>query len=240
MKILMMFLSLFLINNAEACLKMEQLQTIEAKEKAYLLNRIPPAFGDAVQAGLLKMEVRAEQEVACGARLIFSLPSVDLDQARALLDADIAKKIMLNAQGYGLPETTNASAVFKVDVDKLTPSKSEVLQTSELGKLRASVELMYAILTQARAALSAGGNAVKWSSTYKQAQVEKCTAQNTPTQGCVCWAEALESKASEQQIRYQAYLVSNPYAYATGATQQFNKINTETAKTCGLTNKVIF
>lgn len=240
MKILMMFWSLFLINNAEACLKMEQLQSIETKEKEYLLNRIPPAYSDAVQAGLLKMEVRAEQAEACSARLTFNLPSLDLDQARALLDADMAKKIMLNAQGYGLPETTNPSAVFKVDVDKLTPSKSEVLQTSELGKLRASVELMYAMLTQARAALNMGGNTLKWSQTYKQAQVDKCTVQNTQTQGCVCWAEALESKASEQQMRYQAYLVSNPYAYATGATQQFNKINTETAKTCGLTNKVNF
>ena len=238
MKILMMFWSLFLINNAEACLKREQLQSIETKEKEYLLNRIPPAFSDAVQTGLLKMEVGSEQAEECSARLTFSLPGLDLDQARALLDADIAKKIMLNAQGYGLPETTNPSTVFKVDVDKLTPSKSDVLQTSELGKLRASVELMYAMLTQARAALSAGGNAVKWSSTYKQAQVEKCTARNTPTQGCVCWAEGLESKASEQQVRYQAYLVSNPYAYATGATQQFNKINTEIAKACGLTNKL--
>lgn len=124
---------------SKACLKDEQLLKLVKKEQAYLLERVPPAFGDAVQAGLLKMEVRAEQAEACSARLTFSLPNLDLDQARALLDADIAKKIMLNAQGYGLPETTNPSAVFKVDVDKLMPSKSEVLQTSELGKLRASV-----------------------------------------------------------------------------------------------------
>lgn len=222
---------------SKACLKDEQLLKLAKQEQAYLLERVPPAFGDAVQFGLVKLEMRAEQADACSARVIFSLPSEDLEQARALLDANIAKKIMLSAQGYGLPETTNPSAVFKVDVDKLAPSKNGVLQTSELGKLRASVELMYAMLTQARAELNAGGNAIKWSQGYKQAQVEKCSAQNGQTRACACWADALEAKASEQQMRYQAYLISNPYAYATGATQQFNKINAEATKTCGLNNK---
>lgn len=237
-KICFILMSFVGLANA-GCLNDVQMRALENKERDYLLSRVPPAFEDALASGGLKMVMQNSAEKTCAVQLNVTLPEQDLVEARKVLAEQPAKQIMLAAQGYGLPETTGLSADFELDLTSLSPQKGDTLQTAPLGKVRATIELMYAMLTQARAELQGTVNTEKWVQPFKDQQIRNCTNQySQATQACVCWADNLEGKVSAKQMRYQAYLASNPYALATGASKTYTDLNQESAKNCGLIGKV--
>lgn len=227
-----------------ACLNPSQLETLQKNELNYMLNRIPPAFAHAMSDQQITLKVTEQQAEPCTAALVVTVPDAHMKEAQAVLEADPAKSIMLAAQGYAIPTTTPLEAVFKVLPANLEIPAPETLQTSALGQLRASVELMYSLISQARANLPDDAkNTTPWSTSYQQANVKQCANQYTVqagqniTHACTCQANALAKHVSERQMAYIDYVRANPYAVATGSSQYFARLESQTRLACGLAAK---
>lgn len=218
-----------------ACLETSALNTLSQQEMQYMLQRIPPAFADAVADQQVHGQLTLNNANDCTVRWQVTLPATDLAEAQAVLQADPAKQIMLNAQGYHIPETTTPQAVFSVDAAGLKPRHQDTLQTAELGKMRASIELMYAMLTQSRANQQTA--AQPWSAQDQQALLSYCQ-QRYPEEGsstaCACYAQGLSAQYSPRQVRYNQYLASNPYAFASGNGGAYKQLEKSLQKSCGL------
>lgn len=227
-----------------ACLTPTQLNTLAQNEQTYLLNRIPPAFAHAVSDQDVTLIVSEANAEICSAKLAITVPDAHIDEATTILDADPAKKIMLSAQGYAIPSATQLEAVFNVTPSTLAIPSSEVLQTAELGKLRASVEMMYSLITQSRASnIDSTQNTTPWSITYQQENAKQCAEKWVAQPGqdtvvaCACRAKQLSAQVNERQMAYIDYVKSNPYAMATGSSQSFATLEKQALLACGLVTK---
>lgn len=237
--------SLFSFSNfsvAAECLDSSALQKLNEQEIAYMLNRIPPAFSDAVADKKIEFIMQAAEAGTCKVNFKVTLPEEDVKEANALLEADPAKKIILFSQGYALPETTTLNAVFLVDPASFKINHADILQSGELGKLRASVEMVYAMLTQKRADVDETVlNNQPWSKEFRQQTFEKCSNQFASIQqvsaGCECQISKTAAVVSERQMRYVEYVNSNPYAQATGASRNFAELKSRVQLACGLIKK---
>jgi len=222
-----------------ACLDNNALQKLSNNEIEYMLGRIPPAFSDTVADKKIKFKMQVAEASTCKVNFEVTLPESDVKEANLVLAADPAKKIILFSQGYVLPETTTLNAAFTVDPVSLQASHADILQSGELGKLRASIEMMYAMLTQQRAKIDEKmQNNQPWSAEFRQQQLAKCTKQFESTQqaaaGCECQINKTSEIASERQISYVEYVDSNPYAQATGASKNFAAVKSQIQLGCGL------
>lgn len=218
-----------------ACLDEQSLKSLADKKMQYMLQRIPPAFADAVADQQVSGSMSVTTTQPCQIHWQLQLPAADLAEAHALLQADPAKQIMLAAQGYQVPETTDNQADFSLDAASLQPLHRDTLQTAPLGKLRASVELMYAMLTQARA--DAVSTPKPWTGADQQALKQTCQKRyhaDDMTQACDCYALGLAQKYSYRQVRYNHYLLTNPYAFATGNGAAYKQLDKALQATCGL------
>lgn len=221
------------------CLDSKTLQKLNDNEISYMLGRIPPAFSDAVADKKITFKMDVTDPAACKVNFAVTLPESDVQEANLLLAADPAKKIILFSQGYALPETTALNAVFTVEPVSLQVLHADTLQSGELGKLRASIEMMYAMLTQKRADIDEKAqNNQPWSNEFRQQQLAKCSKLLEPSQqataACECQISKTSTIASERQIRYVEYVDSNPYAHATGASKNFKSIKSRIQSDCGL------
>ena len=219
-----------------ACLDQSSLNALADKEMHYFLQRVPPAFADAVSDQLIHGQMTLKATDACQAHWQLTLPAADITEAQALLQAEPAKQIMLAAQGYQIPEQANVEADFAVDPETLQPRHKEVLQTAPLGKLRASVELMYAMLTQAR---TSGGQSAQtpWTQAELQSVQVSCQQQfraDVSEKACACYTQGLAEKYSARQVKYNRYLMTNPYAFATGNGGDFKQLDKALQSSCGL------
>ncbi len=221
-----------------ACLDHPSLLALADKEMQYLLQRIPPAFADAVSDQLIQGQMTAKASDTCQVRWQLTLPEVDIAEAQTLLQAEPAKQIMLAAQGYQIPEQTNIEAEFAVDQATLQPLHQEVLQTAPLGKLRASVELMYAMLTQARTN-SRQEAQLPWAQAELESVQASCQQQfqaDDSKKACACYSQGLAEKYSARQVKYNRYLMTNPYAFATGNGGDFKQLDKALQASCGLSS----
>ena len=214
-----------------SCLSDDQIKQLEKQEIEYLSQKIPPAFKHGLSSNSIKLAIE-KVDSDCKARLIVELPQSDIDEANAVLDAQPAKKIMLGAQGYVLPQETKHEAIFNVKDDKITITEADILQTAPLGKLRASLELMYAFLTQKRAEVtSIQTNDKAWPKEITQQEIADCSA-NQPGADCACIANEYASKIPANQMEYIQYIRTNPYALAMGSSQAYEEIKLQASKAC--------
>lgn len=217
---------------AAACVDAQTLQQLNQQELLFLSGRIPPAFADAVEDGLIQSSMQLQDAQACRVVWQILLPQADIDAARQVLDAQPARQIMLNAQGYQLPDSPHQQAVFTLDAAHSTALKSETLQTAPLGKLRASVELMYSMLTQQRADAPLSAVFVPWQPTQMQAALNQCASAGQTESACRCQIEHLSAQLAYRQWRYYQYLLSNPYAFASGQGQTIQSLERESRRMC--------
>jgi hypothetical protein len=236
--ILMLKTSVFILLACHAtgafagCLSNDQLGQLTQKEVSYLTEKIPPVFKHTLQANQINVTVQGVDDEACKASLVVMLPQADIDEANAILDAQPAKKIMLSAQGYALPQGTEHQAMFSVDSDKLAIADADILQTAPLGKLRASLELMYAFLTQKRAEVTQMQlNDVPWTNEIKQQELTNCGSSRTSAV-CACMVDQYALKIPANQMEYIQYVRTNPYALAMGANQVYEEIKQKAEVVC--------
>lgn len=214
------------------CLSENQLQQLTEKETSYLSQKIPPAFKHALTDKTVKLVIETVEGPDCQAKLVLTLPQAEIDEANAVLDAQPAKKIMLGAQGYQLPQDMINEAIFTVDASSLAIPNADTLQTAQLGKLRASVELMYSFITQKRAEVSETQiNTTPWPEALTQRLVIGCSKKQTAT-ACSCVADQYALKIPARKMEYILSNEENPYAMATGANQGFETIKQSIASVC--------
>ncbi|MEK9825142.1 MAG: hypothetical protein VW395_02440 [Methylotenera sp.] len=240
MRITLLMIHLFFAASAQAaCLSDSALQQVAQNELNYMLGRIPPAFADAVADKSVILKALPAEADVCAAKIEMTVPEQDIKTANELLEKDPAKKIILFSQGYTLPESTQLSAVFKLNEKTLEVTHAETLHSAELGKLRASVEMMYAMITQARADIDPNArNNQAWSKEFTQQHVAECNkAYSNSTSGaagCECQVAKLAEVVSEKQMRYVDYIKSNPYALGTGSGNNFAELKRNVDAGCGL------
>lgn len=240
MRIALLGMSLFFAVSAQAaCLNNAALQQVAQNELNYMLGRIPPAFADAVAENSVTLKAVSAEADSCAAKIEMTVPEQDIQTANDLLAKDPAKKIILFSQGYTLPETTQLSAVFKLDEKSLEVAHPDTLHSAELGKLRASVEMMYAMITQARADIDPNArNTQAWSKDFAQQHIADCrksfSASSSGDAGCECQVAKLAEVISEKQMRYVDYVYSNPYALGTGTGKNFAELKRNVDASCGL------
>lgn len=233
---LRLFIFVFSILNASvvlaACLSSSQLNELSEKETDYLSQKIPPAFKHALEANEVSVGVEAVKGEDCLARLVVKVPQAHIDEANAVLDGQPAKKIMLGAQGYELPQKMMNEATFNVDANSLAIANADILQTAPFGKLRASLELMYAFITQKRADVTGDQqNTTPWPSALMQ-QVATSCKDSVSTSVCACIAEQYATKLTPHQMEYIQYIRENPYALATGANNGFEIVKRNAESVC--------
>lgn len=216
------------------CLSNSQLNELTEKETNYLSQKIPPAFKHALEAKEVSVVVEAVDGEACSAKLVVKLPQAHIDEANAILDAQPAKKIMLGAQGYELPQKKVNEASFIVDASSLAIASPDILQTAEFGKLRASLELMYAFITQKRAeVIGDQQNTDPWPSALTKQVAANCSEKGSAST-CACMAEQYATKLTAHQMEYITYIRENPYALATGANDGFEIMKRNAESVCNV------
>jgi len=240
MRIALLVIHLFFAASAQAaCLNDSALKQVAQNELNYMLSRIPPAFADAVAEKSVSLKALPAEADGCAAKIEMTVPEQDIKTANELLERDPAKKIILFSQGYTLPESTQLSAVFKLHEKTLQVTHADTLHSAELGKLRASVEMMYAMITQARADIDPNArNSQAWSKEFVQQHIADCSqAYSNSTSGaagCECQVAKLAEVVSEKQMRYVDYIKSNPYALGTGSGNNFAELKRNVDASCGL------
>lgn len=227
------------IASATPCLNAASLEKLRLAEQDYLLQRIPPAFRHGVEDKNIQFNMTVDEAETCTVTFNIVIPAADLVEGARILDADPAKRIMLFSQGQALPEKPESSAQFKVNPTSLEIAHEDILQTGSLGKLRASVELLYATLTQSRAAVAENAsNSKAWRAAFRDSEAKTCSermsAASDILKACQCKADALSAKYSEREMDHQYYIRSNPYSYATGTGKTFGEVEQQIEQACGL------
>jgi len=219
------------------CLDQSSLSKLKADQLEYFQTKFPPAFKHAYEDGKVKLDYKttnAGSADACIADLQVTFPQEDLDVSNTLLDKEPAKKIMLSAQGYALPETNTLHATFNVDSRYQQLPSQAYLQTKPLGQLTAQLELMYAFVTQARVeAITPNDQSKPWDSQQINVAESKCQAlASTIPVDCSCRIEKLSQEIGFRDFEYIDSIQTNPYAFATGAGTSVKNIIAPTNQAC--------
>jgi len=233
------------LNNAYACLDYKSIEQLKVNEEMYLVSRNVATMTDAIEDKLLSVSVAAQTkadvkqpEDACNVTITYTLPSADIDEANQLLNANPAKRIMLAGQGYELPSQTTLIANARIEANTLSIQHKDILQSSALGKNRASVELLYATLAQNRATLSPNSkNTEAWPASLIDRERSLCESEyisESNANACTCKTDLISKKVSPRQLKYIKYLASNPYSSATGALSSYKELSDQVSFECKL------
>ena len=228
------------LNPAYACLDNQAIAQLKAHEETYLMSRNVATMTDAIEDKLLTIQVK-QIEDSCSVAISYQLPAQDIAEANKLLDSNPAKRIMLAGQGYVLPTQSPLLAHAGVNLNPLSIQTQDILQSADLGRNRASVELLYATLAQARAVVNLESkNTEPWPASLLQQEQNLCESRytsDTKPDGCSCKTEAISKKISPRQLRYIKYLQNDPYSSATGALASYNHLSEQINFECKLTKR---
>jgi len=240
--ILLTFLTLNTAN--AACDDANIITQIKNIEVNKLLENAP-TFRHAWEDNTIKLDVTAtniQRDGHCIAIMQMTIPQQDLDEVNAYLNENPAKRILLGAQGYSIPENSiiKVEYFYKVEANKPTPDN---MHNQVLTSLHSSLEYMYQTLAQQRVVLKKDvKNTASWSETNIQAEREVCmtTLQaNVPdlAGACACRVEALSQVISPRQRELVSFIQNQPYSAATGVLNSYQNINNEINRACGNLSK---
>ena len=218
-------------------------QALLANESKALLDNAP-TFRHGWQDGKITLRfdhLRSEGD-HCAAGMHLTLPQQDLDDVNAYLDRNPAKRILLGAQGYAIPEQRN------IDLDyRYTAQGASVTAANDdnlpLKNLHHSIEFMYQLLAQIRAEVSADAHNDKpWPAAARTAAAESCaaslSADGKPVEtACQCRVEGLQQHLDARQQELVDYLQNQPYATATGALNSYFALSSAINHRCGLSKR---
>jgi hypothetical protein len=191
-----------------------------------VLAELAPVFQQGREDGTIQVELRALAD--CATELRLQLPAADLEQTRQYLEQNPAKRILMSAQGYAIPEQTES--VVTIAANEANPA--------ELKALNQGLEFMYQLLTQLRAHIPAGQqNQQAWPLALQQSQLHTCRQAWQAadlTSACQCRLAQLSASISPRQMALITYLQQQPYATATGALSGFNTLSQSIVHSCQL------
>lgn len=236
------YLGLSMLNAAYACSDAATLKALNEFESAKLLQNAPTfkhAWDDKnIQ---LTFSDAKPHDQGCVATMQLTLPKQDLGEVNAYLDENPAKRILLGAQGYTVPDNT----INKVDYF-YTLSNGRLNSANDgnqaLNSLHSNIEFMYQSLAQERIVLKPGiSNTVAWSEQDKATEQKRCMAQYKSSAdlatACNCRADKLSTRLSPRQMELVAFIQSQPYSAATGVLSSYKQASKEINEACNLATK---
>lgn len=228
---------------ALACDNPAALKQLQAGESQTLLKNAP-SFRHGWDDGTIQLRLGQGRASAdgCTASLQLELPQADLDEVNAYLEKNPAKRILLGAQGYAVPEQRIITVDYRYRLDGDAVSAHNE-GNKPLSDLHHSIEFMYQLLAQTRAEISAEStNRIAWPAAARAEELKRCTqtlkSGREPIEAaCNCRVDQLTSKLSARQMELVDFLLDQPYSTATGAligyTEQSKAIN----HSCGLSKR---
>lgn len=177
-----------------------------------------------------------DQGNECVALLKLQLPQADLDEANQHLDQNPAKRILIAAQGYSVPDSTTIEVPFTYQIidGKVLPSNPN---TPELKALHNNIEYTYQLLAQLRIHVDENAtNQQAWSNSELQASTNSClnnkAFKSKDVNFCSCRTEKLSKSISAKQMELVNYIETQPFSIATGSMNGFNKLNEKISDAC--------
>ncbi|HWU82080.1 MAG TPA: hypothetical protein VN063_01220 [Methylophilaceae bacterium] len=218
-------------------------QQLFANESKTLLENAP-TFRYGWEDGTITLHFGEPRAVAegCSARMHLSLPQKDLDDVNAYLDQNPAKRILLGAQGYAIPEDRNIEIDYRYTLQAGVPAVADQ-GNQPLKDLHHSIEFMYQLLAQIRADIGPDArNDQPWPAEVKTRANARC-ADSLKSDGkpigaaCDCRVEALQQQMGARQMTLIDYLLEQPYVAATGALSSYFDLSNAINHRCGLSKR---
>lgn len=220
---------------ALACNDPAVLQQLQARESQTLLKNAP-SFRHGWDDGNIKLRFSQGQASTdgCTASMQLELPQADLDEVNAYLEQHPAKRILLGAQGYAIPEQRVITVDYRYRLDGGSVSAHNE-GNKPLSDLHHSIEFMYQLLAQTRAEVNAeSSNSAAWPAALRAEELKRCTqtlksGRESIETACNCRVDKLATRISARQMELVDFLLNQPYSTATGAligyTEQSKAIN---------------
>lgn len=233
-KISALLLVFFVVNTANACDNNKDLRKLIQSETNKLLVNAP-----TFKHGLEDKEIQLTLSNAildkghCLAKFTLTLPQRDLDEANHYLNENPAKKILLAAQGYGIPEKTTNEVPYHYEVIDGEP-KPILAENTELKSLYNNIEYTYQLLAQLRINIDGiPKNSVSW--TYDQTKNEylSCVKSKDLSEAqCNCRVKKLSDSLSPRKMELINFIQSQPYSVATGAMNSYLQFSKSINESC--------
>ena len=237
-RLIAIVLSLLAMNyqNALACNDdaMAQLKQIETEK---LLSNAP-TFKQAWTAGAIGIKFTSPQasDDQCVALFEIKLPQVDIDEATQHLDQNPAKRILIAAQGYAVPEKSviEIPYYYQMTDNKVVPID---LKNTELKSLHNNLEYTYQLLAQLRANVDEKSiNQTPWNSQEIDAAIQNCrnqaSSKSQDSNFCPCRVEQLAKNINAKQMELINYIQTQPFSVATGSLNGFQKLSEKINHEC--------
>lgn len=241
-------LALYLLgtSTAFACDEPQTISNLKAVITEKLLTNAP-TFRHGWEDKTIQLTILNAKKVAdaCQATLQITLPQQDINEVNAELDAQPAKRILLGAQGYAVPDNTVSAVEYFYRVE----NHNVIAQNNDNQALKAllsSIEYMYQSLAQSRIVLAENAaNTLAWQDADKKFANDACkstfnlSATNTSSldAACACRSEKLSGILSARQMELVIFVQNQPYSAATGALKTFINASKPINETCGLVSK---
>lgn len=233
-KILMSVLIWLISYSAIACDISKESKKLIQIEINKLLGNAPTfkhAFEDkAIQINMLNVSTNKEH---CLATLVLTLPQQDLDEANHYLDANPAKKILLAAQGYGIPEKTINEVLYRYELVAGEPQPM-ASDNVELKSLYNNIEYTYQLLAQLRINIEeTPKNTIPWSYDQTKNEFLSCMKSKAYSETqCNCRVKKLSDSLSPRKMELINFIQSQPYSVATGAMNSYLQFSKNINESC--------
>ena len=216
-----------------ACQDAKLMSNIIEAETNQLLKNAPTfkhAFEDKnIQLNLIEPVLT---QGICQAKLTITLPKADLDEANQYLDEQPAKKILLGAQGYAIPEQEkNEVLYFYQNQQHLKPNNDH---NTQLKSLYSNIEYTYQLLAQLRIHLDEKStNSITWPLEQTQQSMKACIAtKKLSDDQCQCRVKKLSAVISPRKMELIHFIESQPYSVATGALNAYLQLSKSINESC--------
>lgn len=235
-----------LTNQVIACGENNSLIEIKNLETNLLLNNAP-TFKHAWQDKTITLNFNESNSTEinpthnfCQAAMLLSLPQQDLDEVNAYFDKNPAKLILLNAQGYLIPQQiTTLSYQYHIENNIAIPNNDD---NQDLKTLHYGIEYMYQLLAQIKVEIKQdASNTLAWSDEDKKSELDKCAtkikfnhvlASNLIESSCNCRVAQLSRIISPQQLELINYIAGQPYSAATGVLTSYQELTQKITDNC--------
>jgi hypothetical protein len=217
--------------NDDAIAQLKQIETDKLLSNA-------PTFTQAWIEGTISIKFSSPQasENQCVSSFEIKLPQVDLDEATQHLDQNPAKRILIGAQGYGVPDKTTIETpyYYQMTNNKVVPVD---LKNTELKSLHNNLEYTYQLLAQLRANVDEKStNQIAWSSQEIDAAIQSCrnqaSSKSQESNFCPCRINQLAKNISAKQMELINYIQTQPFSVATGSLNGFQKLSEKINDEC--------
>ena len=223
--------------NALACSDGDAMAQLKQIETDKLLSNAPTFKQAWIEKMIsIKFTPTKTNDNQCMASFEIKLPQKDIDEATQHLDQNPAKRILLAAQGYAVPDKASTETPFYYEMTngKVAPSEAK---NTELKSLHNNLEYTYQLLAQLRANVDEKSiNETPWSSEEINVAIQNCrnkqSSKSEAVNFCPCRIERLSKNISAKQMELINYIETQPFSVATGSLNGFQKLSEKVNHEC--------